>query len=96
MNKNNLKNRIFKSTMKIIGNKGLANNSLGNSIKKILVKSSKSNEAIVNGCKMQLDENDIMQISNKGKLKKKGSPPNLNIGNFPNRGEVSFQDHISA
>ena len=63
MNKNNLKNRIFKSTMKIIGNKGLANNSLGNSIKKILVKSSKSNEAIVNGCKMQLDENDIMQIS---------------------------------
>ena len=49
--------------MKIIGNKGLANNSLGNSIKKILVKSSKSNEAFVNGCKMQLDENDIMQIS---------------------------------
>ena len=63
MNKNNLKNKLFKSTMKIVGNKGLANNSFGNSIKKLLVKNSKSNETIVNGYKMQLDENDIMQIS---------------------------------
>ena len=63
MNKNNFKNKLFKSTMKIVGNKGLANNSVGNSIKKLLIKNSKSNETIVNGYRMQLDENDVMQIS---------------------------------
>ena len=63
MKKNDLKNKLFKSAIKIIGNKGLSNNSFGYSCKKFLIKNSKSNEAIVNGYKMQLDENDVMQIS---------------------------------
>ena len=63
MRQNNFKNKLFKNTIKIVGNKGLANNSFGNSIKKFLIKNSKTNEIIVNGYKMTLDENDALQLS---------------------------------
>ena len=63
MKKNKIKNKLFKSTIKIVGNKGLGKNFLGKSIKKYIIENSKTNEIIVNGCKMQLDENDVMQIS---------------------------------
>ena len=59
----NIKNRFFKSTMKIIGNKGLGSNYIGKNLKSFLVKNAKNNQVIVNGCKMYLDKNDVMQIS---------------------------------
>jgi FkbM family methyltransferase len=59
----NIKNKFFKSTMNIIGNKGLGNNYIGKNVKSFLVKNSKNNQVIVNGCKMYLDKNDVMQIS---------------------------------
>ena len=63
MKKDKIKNKFFKSTIKIAGNKGLGKNFLGKSIKKYLIKNSKTDEIIINGCKMQLDKNDVMQIS---------------------------------
>ena len=63
MKKDKIKNKFFKSTIKIAGNKGLGKNFLGKSIKKYLIKNSKTDEIVVNGCKMQLDKNDVMQIS---------------------------------
>ena len=58
-----IKNKFFKSTIKIVGNKGLGKNFLWKSIKKYIIENSKTNEIIVNGCKMQLDKNDVMQMS---------------------------------
>ena len=63
MKKDKIKNKFFKSTIKIAGNKGLGKNFLGKSIKKYIIENSKTNEIIVNGCKMQLDKNDVMQMS---------------------------------
>ena len=63
MKMNNIKNKFFKSTMKLIGNKGLAKNRLGNSVKDFLTRNCKTNEISVNGYKMLLDEYDDMQIS---------------------------------
>ena len=59
----NIKNKLFKSTMKIVGNKGLGRNYVGKNVKSFLVKNAKNNQVIVNGCKMYLDKNDVMQIS---------------------------------
>jgi len=58
---NNIKNKFFKSTMKLIGNKGLAKNRLGNSVKDFLIRNCKTNEMSVNGYKMLLHDN--MEIS---------------------------------
>ena len=63
MKKNNIKNKFFKSTIKIVGNKGLSKNFLGKAIKNYLVQNSKTNEIIVNGYRMLLDEDDVMQMS---------------------------------
>ena len=63
MSFSNIKNKFFKSTMKIVGNKGLGSNYIGKNVKSFLVKNSKNNQVIVNGCKMYLDKNDVMQIS---------------------------------
>ena len=60
---NNIKNKFFKLTIKLIGNKGLAKNRLGNSVKDFLTRNCKTNEISVNGYKMLLDEYDDMQIS---------------------------------
>ena len=56
MKKNKIKNKLFKSTMKIVGNKGLGKNFLGKAVKNYLVQNSKTNEIIVNGYRMLLDE----------------------------------------
>ena len=48
MKKDKIKNKFFKSTIKIAGNKGLGKNFLGKSIKKYLIKNSKTDEIIVN------------------------------------------------
>ena len=61
--KNKIKNKVFKSTIKHIGNKGLTKFSLGKSIKKFLIDNSRTSEIVVNGYKMQLDKNDVMQLS---------------------------------
>ena len=61
MKMNNIKNKFFKSTMKLIGNKGLAKNRLGNSVKDFLTRNCKTNEMSVNGYKMLLHDN--MEIS---------------------------------
>ena len=53
MKKDKIKNKFFKSIIKIAGNKGLGKNFLGKSVKKYLIENSKTNEIIVNGCKMQ-------------------------------------------
>ena len=58
---NNIKNKFFKLTMKLIGNKGLAKNRLGNSVKDFLTRNCKTNEMSVNGYKMLLHDN--MEIS---------------------------------
>lgn len=58
-----IKNRFFKSTMNLIGNKGLSKNFVGKFAKKHLVENCKTNEITVNGYKMLLDDNDVMQIS---------------------------------
>ena len=63
MSFSNIKNKFFKSTMKIVGNKGLGSNYIGKNVKSFLVKNSKNNQVIMNGCKMYLDKNDVMQIS---------------------------------
>ena len=63
MTKNKIKNKIFKSIIKRIGNKGLAKNFLGKSVKKFLLENSKSDEIVVNGYRMQLDKNDMMDMS---------------------------------
>ena len=63
MKKNKIKNKLFKSIIRLVGNKGLAKNFLGKSVKKYLIKHSKTNEIVVNGYKMLLDENDLMMIS---------------------------------
>ena len=56
MKKNKIKNKLFKSTMKIVGNKGLGKNFLGKAVKNYLVQNSKTNEIIINGYSMLLDE----------------------------------------
>ena len=61
MKMNNIKNKFFKLTMKLIGNKGLAKNRLGNSVKDFLTRNCKTNEMSVNGYKMLLHDN--MEIS---------------------------------
>ena len=61
MKMNNIKNKFFKSTMRLIGNKGLAKNRLGNSVKDFLIRNCKTNEMSVNGYKMLLHDN--MEIS---------------------------------
>ena len=61
MKTNNIKNKFFKLTMKLIGNKGLAKNRLGNSVKDFLTRNCKTNEMSVNGYKMLLHDN--MEIS---------------------------------
>lgn len=61
MKMNNIKNKFFKLTMKLIGNKGLAKNRLGNSVKDFLIRNCKTNEMSVNGYKMLLHDN--MEIS---------------------------------
>ena len=61
MKTNNIKNKFFKLTMKLIGNKGLAKNRLGNSVKDFLIRNCKTNEMSVNGYKMLLHDN--MEIS---------------------------------
>ena len=58
---NNIKNKFFKLTIKLIGNKGLAKNRLGNSVKDFLTRNCKTNEMSVNGYKMLLHDN--MEIS---------------------------------
>ena len=58
-----IKNKFFKSTLNLIGNKGLGKNFVGKFVKKILIKNCKTNEIVVNGYKMLLDKNDIMQMS---------------------------------
>ena len=63
MKKDKIKNKFFKSTIKIAGNKGLGKNFLGKAIKNYLVQNSKTNEIIVNGYRMLLDEDDVMQMS---------------------------------
>ena len=63
MIKDKIKNKFFKSTIKVVGNKGLGKNFLGKPLKKHLIENSKTNEIIVNGCKMQLDKDDLMQMS---------------------------------
>ena len=57
MRQNNFKNKFFKFTMKIIGNKGLGKNFLGKTVKNYLIENSKTNEIIINGYSMLLDEN---------------------------------------
>lgn len=61
MKMNNIKNKFFKLTIKLIGNKGLAKNRLGNSVKDFLTRNCKTNEMSVNGYKMLLHDN--MEIS---------------------------------
>ncbi len=63
MKKLNIKNKFFKSSIKLIGNKGLGNNSVGRFAKKYLIENCKTNQISINGYKMFLDENDIMQMS---------------------------------
>jgi len=58
-----IKNKFFKSTMNLIGNKGFTKFFLGKPIKKYLIERCKTNEIVVNGYKMLLDENDFFQLS---------------------------------
>ena len=58
-----IKNKFFKSTMNLIGNKGFTNFFLSKPIKKYLIEHCKTNEVVVNGYKMLLDENDLMHLS---------------------------------
>jgi len=58
-----IKNKFFKSTINLIGNKGFSKNPMGKFVKKFLIKNCKTNEIAVNGYKMILDENDVMQLS---------------------------------
>ena len=58
-----IKNKFFKSTMNLIGNKGFTKIFLGKPIKKYLIEHCKTNEVVVNGYKMLLDENDLMHLS---------------------------------
>ena len=58
-----IKNKFFKSTMDLIGNKGFGKNILGESIKKYMIEHCKTNETVVNGYKMLLDKNDVMHFS---------------------------------
>jgi FkbM family methyltransferase len=59
----NIKNKFFKSTINLVGNKGLGKNPIGKFTKKFLVNNCKTNEILVNGYKMLLDENDVMHLS---------------------------------
>jgi len=63
MKNSKIKNKFFKSTIDLIGNKGLSKNFVGKFVKKILIKNCKTNEIVVNEYKMLLDENDVMQLS---------------------------------
>ena len=63
MKNSKIKNKFFKSTINLIGNKGLGKNFVGKFAKKYLIENCKINEIFVNGCKMLLDENDVMQLS---------------------------------
>ena len=58
-----IKNKFFKSTMNLIGNKGFSKIFLGKPIKKYLIERCKTNEIVVNGYKMLLDENDLLRLS---------------------------------
>lgn len=63
MNNDKIKNKIFKSTINLIGNKGLSKNFAGKFVKKHLIDNCKIDEIFINGCKMFLDKNDVMQLS---------------------------------
>ncbi len=63
MKNSKIKNKFFKSTINLIGNKGLGKNIVGKFAKKYLIENCKTNEIVVNGYKMLLDKNDVMQLS---------------------------------
>ena len=63
MKNSQIKNKFFKSTFNLVGNKGLGKNFVGKFAKKLLIENCKTNEIVVNGYKMLLDESDIMQMS---------------------------------
>ena len=58
-----IKNKFFKSAINLIGNKGLGKNFIGKFAKNYLISNCKTNEISVNGYRMFLDENDVMQLS---------------------------------
>ncbi len=58
-----IKNALFRTTIRLIGNKGLSRNFIGRVIREYGIQNCRTNEITVNGYKMILDKNDTMQIS---------------------------------
>lgn len=63
MNTSKIKNMVFKTTIRLIGNKGLSRSFLGRVVKEYAVQNCRTNEITINGYRMILDKDDVMQIS---------------------------------
>lgn len=64
MTKNNsVKNKLFKTALKVAGNKGLSQTFIGKILKEYGIKNCKTNQIVVNDYTMILDKDDVMQLS---------------------------------
>jgi len=62
-NKSKIKNVLFRTAIRLMGNKGLSRNFVGRTIKEYGVKNCRTNEITVNDCRMILDKDDTMHLS---------------------------------
>lgn len=58
-----IKNTLFRAVLSLVGNRGLSKNLLGRIVKEYGIQNCRTNEITVNGYKMILDKDDIMQLS---------------------------------
>lgn len=62
-NKSKIKNVLFRTALRLMGNKGLSRNFIGRTIKEYGVKNCRTNEITVNDYRMILDKDDTLQLS---------------------------------
>lgn len=58
-----IKNTLFRTALKIMGNRGLSKNIVGKIVRDYGIQNCRTNEITINGYKMILDKEDIMQLS---------------------------------
>ena len=60
---NSVKNKLFKTALKLAGNKGLSQTFVGKILKEYGIQNCRTNQIVVNGYTMILDKDDVMQLS---------------------------------
>lgn len=65
MGKNNsrIKNKLFKTALKLVGNKGFSKNFVGKTIREYGIQNCRTDQIVINDYTMILDKDDVMQLS---------------------------------